>query len=262
MNNNPIGVLDSGVGGLSVLRELRAQLPDESLYYYGDGLNCPYGPKPAGEVIGYVDEGVRLLVGQNAKMVVVACNSGTAAAIGYLRAKYPFPIVGMEPAVKPAVLATRTGVVGVLATANTLRGELFRATSAKYADRAKILMVEGKGFVELVEADRENTPEALETVRRVVEPLIEAGADRIVLGCTHYPFLRGAIEKVIGGRAGIGRAVEIVDPTPAVVHRVRSLLEEHDMAAETGHKPEYKFFTAAKEGEYLKMLRRKSGFFG
>jgi len=246
-------VFDSGMGGLSVLRELRAQLPGESFVYFGDGLNCPYGPKPVAEVVGYVEAGVSQLVERGIKMLVVACNAGTAAAIDLLRAKYDFPIVGMEPAVKPAVLATKTGVVGVLATANTLRGELFRATSARYADRAKILSAVGEGFVELVEADGEDSPQALEAVRRAVEPLIEAGADRIVLGCTHYPFLRPAMEKVIAGRD-----VELVDPAPAIARRVRALLEEHALAAGAGHEPKYEFLTAWDE-RYLAAIVRKSG---
>jgi len=302
MNNNPIGVLDSGVGGLSVLGELRAQLPGESLLYYGDGKNCPYGPKPVGEVIGYVAAGVQLLVERGIKMLVVACNAATATAIDFLRAKYDFPIVGMEPAVKPAVMGTKTGVVGVLATANTLQGELFRATSARYADRAKILSAVGEGFVELVEEDKEDSPEALEAVRAALIPLIEAGADHIVLGCTLYPFLRAAMEKVIAewAASGIGQPavpvgqhagqtcvaqsathaapavrgagqthavhgavphpVRIVDPAPAVAHRASTLLVEHGLAAEAGHRPEYEFFTAADDERYLKMLRRKSGF--
>ncbi|MDR0511038.1 MAG: glutamate racemase [Rikenellaceae bacterium] len=255
MNNNPIGVLDSGVGGLSVLRELRAQLPAESLYYYGDGLNCPYGSKPLWKVEKYVDKGVRQLKKHSIKMLVVACNSGTAAAIDFLRNRYDFPIVGMEPAVKPAAIATRSGVIGVLATANTLAGELYRTTAARYADRVRIVPCVGTGFVELVEGDREGTPEALEAVRRVVEPLLERGADQLVLGCTHYPFLAADIRAVIASRA-----VDLVDPAPAIVRRVRSLLEEHDLVAQPGYTPLYRFFTAADD-HYRKMLRRKSGFF-
>ena len=254
MTDAPIGVLDSGLGGLSVLKELRRQLPGESFYYYGDGKNCPYGPKPVAEVIGYVDQGVQLLVGEGIKMLVVACNAATAAAIDFLREKYDFPIVGMEPAVKPAATTTRTGVIGVLATRNTLDGELYKATSARYADRARIIASVGEGFVEIVEGDREDTPEALEAVRRVVEPMIDAGADRIVLGCTHYPFLTGAIKKVIGGRD-----VELVDAAPAVVRRVKAILEEEALAASSGHRPEYRFFTVS-DPVYLKLIERKSGF--
>ena len=242
MNNAPIAVFDSGLGGLSVWRELRRRLPRESLYYFGDGKHCPYGPKPRQEVIGYVDEAVRRLLDRGVKMVVIACNAATAAAIDYLRTHYQVPFVGMEPAVKPAALSTESGVIGVLATAGTLKGRLYRETAARYADRVKILEAVGEGFVELVEAHREQTPEAVDTVRRVVEPMLEAGADRIVLGCTHYPFLTGALRKVIGDRK-----VTLIDPAPAVERRVAQLLGEKDLFAGEDHEPEYAFFTAADE---------------
>lgn len=240
------------MGGLSVLRELRERLPHESLYYYGDGKNCPYGPKPAAEVVGYVDEGVQLLVGKGIKMLVVACNAATAAAIDFLRAKYDFPIVGLEPAVKPAVESTKTGVIGVLATRNTLDGNLFKNTSAKYSDKVTIIPMVGEGFVELVESDMEDTPEALEAVRRQVEPMISAGADKIVLGCTHYPFLAGTIRKVIGDKD-----IELVDSGPAVVRHVKRILDDSGLAAGEDNVPEYRFFTAGDE-KYLRSVVAKS----
>ncbi len=251
MNNNPIAVFDSGLGGLSVWREIRAGLPEESLVYFGDGKNCPYGPKPQAEVIGYVADAARQLIRQQgAKMLVVACNAATAAAIDFLRETYPdLPIVGMEPAVKPAVLTTRTGVVGILATAGTLAGRLYNETVAHYADRATILSAVGEGFVEIVEAGREDGPEALATVRNVLEPMLLQGADRIVLGCTHYPFLAGAMREVIGRRD-----VELIDPAPAVARRVADLLERHDLRAAPGHVAYYPFLTAGDAG-YLERLK-------
>lgn len=242
MNNAPIAVFDSGLGGLSVWRELRRRLPRESLYYFGDGEHCPYGPKPREEVIGYVDEAVRMLLDRGVKMVVVACNAATAAAIDYLRVHYQVPFVGMEPAVKPAALSSESGVIGVLATAGTLKGRLYRETAARYAGRVKILEAVGDGFVELVEAHKEQTQEAVDTVRRVVKPMLDAGVDRIVLGCTHYPFLTGALRKVIGGRK-----VTLIDPAPAVERRVAQLLDEKALSAGEDHEPEYAFFTASDE---------------
>ena len=159
-NDAPIGVYDSGLGGLTVWREIRRMLPGESLVYLGDGANCPYGSRPREEVRALADAAVSRLVGMGCKMVVVACNTATAAAIDFLREKYAnLPIVGMEPAVKPACLATRSGVVGVLATERSLDGELFRRTAARYGSGIKVLTVPGTGFVELVEGDREDTPE-------------------------------------------------------------------------------------------------------
>ncbi|MBP3357189.1 MAG: glutamate racemase [Rikenellaceae bacterium] len=252
MNDSPIGVFDSGMGGLTVWRELRKLLPGESLIYFGDGKNCPYGHKPKREVTGYVDAAVGELVAQGVKMVVVACNAATAAAIGFLRERYPIPFVGMEPAVKPAALSTRSGVVGILATEAALKGELFRATAARYADRAKIVTAVGEDFVEIVEAGEEDTPRAERAVRAAVEGMIAAGADRIVLGCTHYPFLEGMLRRVIDGRP-----IEIVNPAPAVARRAAQLLTEFDLWAEAGHVPEYRFLTAADEA-YRQALERKS----
>ena len=175
-NNAPIGVFDSGLGGLTVWREVRRALPAESLVYLGDGKNCPYGSRPREEVRRLADEAVAFLVAQGCKLVVVACNTATAAAIDFLREKYaPMPIVGMEPAVKPACLATRSGVVGVLATERSLDGELFRRTAARYGDGVDLVTAPGRGFVELVENDLEATPEAEATVRAAVaemEPVI------------------------------------------------------------------------------------------
>ena len=186
MNDNPIGVYDSGLGGLTVWRELRRALPRESLVYLGDGKNCPYGSRPAEESRTLADRAVATLLDAGCKLVVVACNTATAAAIDFLRAKYSStPIVGMEPAVKPACLNTRSGVVGVLATARRLEGDLFRRTAARYAEGVEVVAAVGEGFVELVEQDREQTPEAEACVRRAMEEMLRRGADQVVLGCTH-----------------------------------------------------------------------------
>lgn len=251
-DDRPIGVYDSGMGGLTVWRALRAALPGESLLYLGDGKNCPYGSKPREEVRRLADEAVAALVAEGCKMVVVACNTATAAAIDFLRSKYaPMPIVGMEPAVKPACLRTRSGVVGVLATERSLDGELFRRTAARYAADAEVVAAAGEGFVELVEGDLETTPEAEACVRRVLEPILRQGADQIVLGCTHYPFLTGALRRVIGDRR-----VTLVDPAPAVERRVAQLLEERGLAAGESHVPEYGFFTASDEAYRLGIVSK------
>ncbi len=253
MNNNPIGVYDSGFGGLSVWRVLHGALPSESLVYLGDGKNCPYGNRSNEEIRELADEAVGELLARGCKLIVVACNTATAAAIEYLRAKYAgVPFVGLEPAVKPACLSTRSGIVGVLATARSLEGDLFRRTSARYADKVRIIAVVGDGFVEIVENDEEESPETLEKVRRVLEPLVSAGADRIVLGCTHYPFLVPAMMKVIGSRD-----VEIVDSGRAVERRVEQLLDEYGLRADAMHKPVYEFVTFADE-EYRQRLERKA----
>lgn len=256
------------MGGLTVRAAIARTLPGESLLYFGDGKNVPYGPRSQDEIVGFVDQAVRRLLERDAKMVVVACNAATGAAIEHLRARYDVPIIGMEPAIKPAALTSRTGVVGVLATAAAFKGELYRATSERFRGRVRIIERVGEGFVELVESDLEDTPEAFETVRRVVMPMLEAGADRIVLGCTHYPYLTGQIRRVIAeaGRANsrIGtesaersHTVEIIDSAPAIARRVEHLLTQHDLRADPGQKPHHDFMTAA-DGVYRAHLIRKS----
>lgn len=252
MNNSPIGVYDSGLGGLSVWREVRRALPDESLIYLADGKHCPYGSRPAEEIIRLADEAVAQLVARGCKLVVVACNTATAAAIDFLRAKYaPLPIVGMEPAIKPACLHTKSGVVGVLATERSLDGELFRRTAARYGQDIEVIAVPGNGFVELVEGGREQSDEAVACVARAIAPMLARGADQIVLGCTHYPFLREALE-----RAAEGHRVTFVDPSPAVARRVVQLLAEHDSKAEGTHCATYEFITFADEEYRSRLIER------
>lgn len=252
-NNSPIGVYDSGLGGLTVWREVRRALSRESLVYLGDGKNCPYGSRPKEEIVRLADEAVGRLVAEGCKMVVVACNTATAAAIDFLRAKYaPMPIVGMEPAVKPACLATRSGVVGVIATERSLDGDLFRRTASRYGEGIRVITAPGRGFVELVEQNRESSREAVDTVHRVVDGMIAEGVDQIVLGCTHYPFLMGALREVVDGRG-----ITVIDPSPAVARRVAQLLDEFGLAADGGHRPDYTFLTFADE-EYRLRLERKA----
>lgn len=252
MNNSAIGVFDSGMGGLSVWRELRRQLPGESLIYYGDGKNCPYGNRSAEEILTFVEEAVEALLARGAKMIVVACNTATAVAIDTLRSRYPIPFVGMEPAVKPAALTSQSGVIGVLATKASFGGALYLANEARYGSQVQIIRAVGEGFVELVERGEERSSEALQTVRAVVEPMIEAGADRIVLGCTHYPFLTDTIAEVVGDRA-----VEIIDPAPAVARRAAWLLDQNNLRAESGSVARYDFLSAAGE-EYEAVLAARA----
>lgn len=253
MNNNPIGVYDSGFGGLSVWRELHRALPRESLIYLGDGKNCPYGSRPAEEIRTLAERAVRELVERGCKMVVVACNTATAAAIEHLRSTFTeLPIVGLEPAVKPACAMTRTKVVGVVATERSLQGEKFLSTLARYGEGVEVVKAVGRGFVEAVEQDREDEPATEAMVREVLEPIIARGADVIVLGCTHYPFLKDAIRRVVGDRA-----VEVIDSGEAVEKRVESLLDRYDLRAATDNEPRLEFATFADE-EYRLRLQRKA----
>ncbi|MBO5697852.1 MAG: glutamate racemase [Alistipes sp.] len=253
MNNSPIGVYDSGFGGLSVWREIHRRLPEESLLYLGDGKNCPYGGRSREEITAFAREAVERLVSEGVKMVVVGCNTATTAAVDALRAEWPdIPIVGLEPAVKPACLSSKTRRIAVLATAHSLQSDMFLNTARRYAADVEVLKVEGRGFVELVEASEEDSPKAEKLVKEVIEPLLDKGIDRIVLGCTHYPFLVPQIERVIAGRD-----IEIVDSGEAVARRVEWLLERYELFAERGHKPDFRFITFASE-EYRQRLEHKA----
>lgn len=253
MNNAPIGIFDSGMGGLSVWREIVRALPGESLIYYGDGANCPYGGKSEAEIIRLSEAIVQFFIAKGVKLIVAACNTATAAAIDHLRAKYPkIPFVGMEPAVKVAAENSKTGVIAILATATTLDGRHFRETSKRYADRVTILPAVGERFVEWVESGREDTPEAEIAVRKTLEPLLTKNIDHIVLGCTHYPFLLKTMEKIVGGSG-----VTLLDPAPAVARRVKELLRERDLLADEGQKAVYPFFSSGGE-EYRRGLQERA----
>ena len=252
-SNAPIGVYDSGFGGLSVWRELRRLLPEESLIYLGDGKNCPYGRRSREEIEGFAIAAVERLVERGVKMVVVGCNTATTAAVATLRQRWSdMPIVGLEPAVKPACLTTRTRKIAVLATAHSLSSDMFLATAARYADDVEVVKVVGEGFVELVERNMEHSVEAEMLVRKAVEPLLERGVDKIVLGCTHYPFLRPHIERIV---AGYG--IDVIDSGEAVARRVAWLLDRYDIATESGNQPTYDFMTFADDA-YRTRLEQKA----
>ena len=221
-----IGIFDSGVGGLSVFREIKKALPDESYIYYSDNANCPYGEKSREYIIDRTRSITSFLINQGADIIVVACNTATAAAITTLREEFPICFIGMEPAVKPAAQATETGVVGVLATAGTLKATKYIDTREKWAHDVKIVEHIGQGFVELVENGTVTGEEAEAVVEKSVRPLIDAGADTIVLGCTHFPHLTPLIAKVAQGRA------EIIEPSQAVAAQARRILIGRGLAAD------------------------------
>lgn len=217
-----IGVFDSGAGGLSVWKELVKIMPSEDYFYISDAAYCPYGRKSKEMILERASAITRFLIERGAEIIVVACNTATAAAIDGLRQSFDIPFVGMEPAVKPAAALTKTGVIGVLATHGTLQGSLYKATSEKYARRKEVKIIEevGDGLVELVEGGDTQSPEAEALVKKYIDPMIEAGADCVVLGCTHYPFLEPIIRKVSSDK------LIVINPAPAVAKRARQLLEK------------------------------------
>jgi glutamate racemase len=220
MNSRAIGVFDSGVGGLSVLKHICAHLPHESLLYFADSSYAPYGNKTPEFIIERATYIADFLIKQGAKALVVACNTATAAAISHLRQQYALPIIGMEPAVKPAAAATKTGVVGVLATVGTLKSAQFAALLEHYGRSIQVVTQGCTGLVECVERGELNTKNTRALVKQYVEPLLEAKADTIVLGCTHYPFVRDLIEEVAGS------GVVLIDTGSAVARHLRQRLDD------------------------------------
>ena len=236
-----IGIFDSGIGGLSVFREIYRLLPRQRYAYYADSAHCPYGGKSR----EYVENRARIitdfLLEKGADIIVVACNTATAAAIATLRSEYSDPnneearqkvlrltsgrrdhikFIGMEPAVKPASEHTETGIIGVLATAGTLSGNKYKTTRETFAKGVTVVEHVGDGFVELVEKGLTCGPEAESIVRNSITPLLNAGADSIVLGCTHYPFLSETISKIAGP------GIKIIDPAPAVARHLVEVMKE------------------------------------
>lgn len=213
-----IGVYDSGVGGLSVWRELYKLMPGEDYIYLSDGAHCPYGNKPIEYIIERAETITRFFIEKGAEVVVIACNTATAAAVEYLRNRYSIPFVGMEPAIKPAALASKTGVVGVLATANTFKGSLYTHTLEKFATNVKVIEQVGEGLVEFVESGVLEGDAVDKTLSRYILGMKREKVDTIVLGCTHYPFLESSISKVAG------EGVKIINPAPAVALQTQRVL--------------------------------------
>jgi glutamate racemase len=227
---SPIGVFDSGVGGLSVLREIRRELPADDLLYVADTANAPYGDRDAAFIRERALAIVSRLVEEQVKAVVVACNTATGLAVDALRQRYDLPIVAIEPAVKPAALQTRSGVIGVLATTQTLASERFSKLVSTHASDVIVLTQPSPGLVERVEAGDLSSDQTRMLVARYVAPIVARGADSIVLGCTHFPFLRRVIEDVAGP------AVNIIDPAVAVARELRRRLDAAGLLAPGSHR--------------------------
>ncbi|HID33240.1 MAG TPA: glutamate racemase [Anaerolineae bacterium] len=236
--DRPIGVFDSGVGGLSVWRELARLLPGEGMIYLADQARAPYGERTREEVTQFTHESVAWLLAQGVKLVVVACNTASAAALTSLRRRWPdTPIVGMEPAVKPASQRTRTGHVGVLATPGTLQADRFTSLVARFANGVHVHTVMGVGLVRMVEEGVLDGPDAEARLRAILAPLQEAPIDQLVLGCTHFPFLEAALRQVLGD------GVELVNPAPAVARHTRRTLEQAGLLRTAPHPGPWHFFT-------------------
>ncbi|MGG2399327.1 glutamate racemase [Pseudomonas sp. SH1-B] len=247
-SNAPVGVFDSGVGGLSVLREIRQLLPNESLLYVADSGHVPYGEKSP----EYIRERCVLitehLLAHGAKALVLACNTATAAAAAELRERYPqLPIVGMEPAVKPAAAATRSGVVGVLATTGTLKSARFAALLDRFASDVRVVTQPCPGLVECIEEGELEAPATRELLQGYVAPLLSEGCDTLILGCTHYPFLRPLLSTLVPP------TVTLIDTGAAVARQLQRLLVQHDLLAAQPAKPS-RYWSSGDSAQLFRVL--------
>jgi len=219
MSAEPIGIFDSGVGGLSVLKEAKSLLPHEEIIYFADQAHVPYGNRSIQEVRSYSEVITRFFLNLKVKLIVVACNTASAVALQHLRNKFPgIPFVGMEPAVKPAAESTQSGVVGVLATPATFHGELYASVVERFANGITILQDTCPGLVSQIEKGELDSPETWLILKNALLPMMEQGVDRIVLGCTHYPFVIPLVQEIVGPD------IQVIDPAPAVARQAKRVL--------------------------------------
>lgn len=246
---DPIGFFDSGVGGLSVMKEVRRLLPAENMIYYADSLYCPYGGRSPAEIRERTFTICNFLIAKGAKLIVIACNSASIAALDAVRARVKIPVVGLEPAVKPAVAVTKNGKIGVLATGVTLAGERFHSLVERFGDTVEVYNQPCPGLVEQVEAGKLTGPETENLLYGYLEPLMARGVDTIVLGCTHYPFLRPLVQRMCGSE------VAVIDSGAGVAHQVARVLKGSKMLAGNGAAGREQFFTSGKTEEVQRVVR-------
>ena len=236
----PVGIFDSGVGGISVLKHIHTLLPHENLIYLADSKYAPYGNKTPQEITQRCMILCDDLLQKNVKAIVVACNTATAAAIDELRENFDIPIIGMEPAVKPAAEASKNGVIGVLATVGTLKSAQFAALLESYGRNVKVVTQACVGLVECIERGELNTPETKALIRQYTTPLLAEGADTIVLGCTHYPFVKDAIREIVGDK------IMLIDTGAAVAMQLKRQLTEKNLLSVSQQKAEVYFWANSK----------------
>lgn len=250
----PIGVFDSGVGGLSVWREIVRALPREDTIYFADQVHVPYGPRGETEIRGFCDVISRYLLDRGCKALVVACNTASAAALKHLRETIPHvPTIGMEPAVKPAAALTKSGVVGIMATPATFQGRLFKATAGRHAAGIRLVNQVCDGLAEQVEAGHLEGPGTEALLRRCLAPILEAGADTVVLACTHYPFVIDTIRRIAGP------GVSVIDPAPAIARHLANVLMERGLERQGPRRGHHEFLTSGDAAHFASALLHLTG---
>ena len=246
INENPIGLFDSGIGGTSIWKEVHALMPNENTIYLADSKNAPYGLKSKDEIIALSFKNTEFLLENNCKIIVVACNTATTNAIKELRAKYDVPFIGIEPAIKPAALQSKTQTIGILATKGTLNSELFHKNVANHPD-VKIIEQIGHGLVQLIENGDMDSAEMEELLKSYLNPMVEKNIDYLVLGCSHYPYLIPQIKKIIPPQ------IKIIDSGEAVAKQTQKILEQNNLLNLSNIKISQIFYTNS-EPEVLKNI--------
>ena len=236
VNKFSIGIFDSGVGGTSIWKEINTLLPLENTIYLSDSKNAPYGDKSKQSIINLAIKNTEYLLKKNCKIIVVACNTATTNAIKILRENYDIPFIGIEPAIKPAALKTKTNIIGILATEGTLNSELFEKTSSSINQKIIRKEIIGKGLVELIEAGKLYSEEMTNLLSYYINPLIKAEVDCLVLGCTHYPYLIPQIRKFVGNR------IQIIDSGEAVAKQTKAILEKYLLSNNHKEKKSHQFY--------------------
>ena len=237
MSKRPIGIFDSGVGGTSIWKEIHTLLPNENTIYLADSINAPYGPKGKDAIIKLSIKNTEYLLSKNCKLIVVACNTATTNAIDYLRNTYNVPFIGIEPAIKPAALQTKTNAIGILATKGTLSSALFSKTSGLFASNINVVEQVGEGIVEFIENGKLYSDEMKSLLKIYLQPMIDANIDYLVLGCTHYPYLMPLLVDLLPNN------VKIIDSGEAVARQTKAVLKQHKLLNTQIPNPKSQFFT-------------------
>ena len=251
MSKQPIGIFDSGVGGTSIWKEIHMLLPNENTLYLADSANAPYGPKGKDAIIDLSIKNTEYLLNKGCKLVVVACNTATTNAIDYLREHYKVPFIGIEPAIKPAALQTKTNAIGILATKGTLSSALFSKTSSLFASNIKVVEQHGDGIVELIENGKLYSNEMTSLLKLYLKPMIDANIDYLVLGCTHYPYLMPLLIDILPNN------VKIIDSGEAVARQTKTILEKHNLLNTDFIKTKNEFFTNGNPDVMKSLLNDK-----
>jgi len=248
MKEQPIGLFDSGIGGTSIWKEVIKLLPNENTIYLADSKNAPYGEKSSEEILALSIKNTDFLISLGCKIIIVACNTATTNAIDYLRKNYSIPFIGIEPAIKPAALNSKTGAIGILATKGTLTSKLFEKTTYEYTKNITTIKQDGEGLVPLIEEGKLKSPEIYELLTKYLKPMLNFNIDHLVLGCTHYPYLIPQIKEIIGDD------IKIIDSGEAVAKQTKSILEKHNLVSTSSKEISHQFYTNTQTNVLTEIL--------